>query len=103
MKYIIILTTIQGEKNARLIAKALVEKRLAACVQITRINSVYRWKGKIEEDVEHLCLIKSRENLYPEVEAEIKRLHPYETPEIIALPIKYGSEEYLQWVERETS
>jgi periplasmic divalent cation tolerance protein len=76
-----------------------VEQKLAACVQITApIASTYRWKGKVETVCEWHCLIKTREELYSKVETAIKKLHSYETPEIIAVPIIKGSSEYLSWL-----
>jgi periplasmic divalent cation tolerance protein len=80
-----------------------VEQKLAACVQINGpIESTYRWKGKVETSTEWLCLIKTWEDLFGKVEAAIKKLHPYETPEIIAVPIVKGSKEYLTWLDAET-
>ena len=82
----------------------LVEKRLAACVQIgSPILSVYRWKGEIEESSEIPLAIKSSRELFPRIQAEIKRLHSYEVPEIVALPIVDGAEDYLLWLEREVA
>ena len=97
--YIQISTTTETKKQAQKIAKYLVEQKLAACVQISGpIESTYRWKGKVETTGEHLCLIKTRASLFKKVEAAIKKLHPYETPEIIATPIIKGSREYLNWL-----
>jgi len=77
-----------------------VEEKLAACVQITGpIESTYRWKGNVENASEFLCLIKTREDFFLKVESAIKNMHPYEVPEIIAVPIIKGSKEYLQWLE----
>ena len=102
--YIQISTTTETKEQAQKIAKYLVEQKLAACVQITgTIESTYRWKGKVENAQEWLCLIKTRDALYSKVEAAIKKLHPYETPEIIAVPIIKGSKEYLNWLHDELS
>jgi len=102
--YIQISTTTETTEQAQKIAQFLVEKKLAACVQINApIESIYRWKGKIETANEWLCLIKTREDLFDIVEAAIKRLHSYETPEIIAVPIVKGSKEYLNWIDDELS
>ena len=97
------LSTTTGKKeDAEQIAKMLVEKRLAACVQVLGpITSTYWWQGKMETTTEWLCLIKSRRALYEELERAIKEIHPYETPEIIAVPILAGSKEYLAWLEKE--
>jgi len=101
--YIQISTTTETKEQAQKIARSLVEKRLAACVQISGpIESTYRWKGKIETANEWLCLIKTRDDLFDKVEAAIKKLHSYETPEIIAVPIVKGSREYLNWLNDET-
>ncbi len=101
--FIQISTTTETKKQAQKIAKYLVEQKLAACVQITGpIESTYRWKGKVETAGEYLCLIKTRTTLFKKVEAAIKKMHPYETPEIIAVPIVKGSREYLNWLNDET-
>jgi periplasmic divalent cation tolerance protein len=101
--YIQISTTTETKEQAQKIAQYLVEQKLAACVQITGpITSIYRWKDKVENAKEWLCLIKTRDDLYNNVEGAIKILHPYETPEIIAVPIVRGSKEYLQWIYEET-
>jgi periplasmic divalent cation tolerance protein len=98
--YIQITTTTETKEQAQAIAQYLVEKKLAACVQIMGpIASTYHWKGKVETASEWLCLIKTRDNLYNKVEAAIKSLHSYETPEIIAMPIIKGSKEYLNWID----
>jgi periplasmic divalent cation tolerance protein len=100
--YIQITTTTETKEQAQTIAQHLVKSRLAACVQIVGpINSTYRWKDKVENAQEWLCLIKTRADLYNKVEAAIKSLHSYETPEIIAVPIVKGSKEYLNWIDDE--
>jgi len=102
--YIQISTTTETKEQAQKIAQYLVEQKFAACVQVTGpIESTYRWKGKIETADEWLCLIKTREDLFDKVEAAIKRLHSYETPEIIAVPILKGSKEYLHWIDNEST
>jgi periplasmic divalent cation tolerance protein len=102
--FIQIVTTIDDEKLARGMAEALVEKQLAACVQVVGpVTSVYRWKDRIETAQEWQCLVKTRRDLYEAVEQAIKALHRYETPEIIALPIENGSAEYLGWIKDETT
>ena len=98
--YIQVSTTTETKEEAQKIAQYLVEQGLAACVQITGpIASTYRWKGKVENAQEWLCLIKTREDFFGKVEAAIKKSHSYETPEIIAVPIIKGSKEYLSWFE----
>lgn len=97
--YIQVVTTTEKREDAEKIAKALVEKRLAACAQLVGpIVSTYWWKGNIETAEEWQCLVKSKKSLYGEVEKAIKMLHPYETPEIIVLPIVSGSADYLKWL-----
>jgi|SRR4030043_421187 len=97
--YIQVSTTTETKEEAQKIAQYLVEQKLAACVQITGpIASTYRWKGNVETAGEWLCLIKTREDFFDKVEAAIKKLHSYETPEIIAVPIIKSSSEYLNWL-----
>lgn len=99
-----VMTTTDKEADAEKIAQALVEQRLAACVQILGpIRSTYRWQGKIESAHEWLCLVKTRRDLYPQVEQAIKAIHPYETPEILALPVIAGNPDYLQWLDDSTT
>jgi len=101
--FIQISTTTQTQEQAQKIAQYLVGQKLAACVQISGpIESTYRWKGKVETAAEWLCLIKTQSALFKEIESAIQKLHPYETPEIIATPIVEGSREYLQWLDDET-
>ena len=102
-EYLVVLTTTEEKADARKIASTLVEERLAACVQIMPIESFYRWKGKIENSGEYLCLIKTTSSLYPALEKRLKEIHPYETPEIIALSIVKGSEDYLAWLTQSIS
>jgi periplasmic divalent cation tolerance protein len=100
--YIQVTTTTETKEQAEKIAQHLVETQLAACIQIVGpITSIYHWKGKVENAQEWLCLIKTRDDLYNQVEAAIKSLHPYETPEIIAVSIIKGSKEYLNWLDKE--
>lgn len=102
-EFIEVRTTAAKREDAARIARALVEKRLAACAQIVGpITSTYWWQGKIETAEEWLCLAKARKEDYRKIERAIKELHPYQTPEIIALPIDAGSTEYLRWVGEET-
>jgi len=101
-EYIQVFTTTEKKEDAQKIAQRLVEKRLAGCVQIIGpIVSIYRWKDNLEKAEEWLCLIKSEKNLYADLEKTIKEIHPYETPEIIALPIVAGSQDYLDWLSKE--
>lgn len=100
--FIQVFTTTGQRSNAELIAKKMVEKRLSACVQISGpIISTYWWKGSIEVDEEWICVIKTRDNLFDEVERAIKEDHPYEVPEILAIPVLRGSSSYLAWLQKE--
>ena len=94
-----ILVTAANGDQGRKIARHLVEARLAACVNIlSPIESVYRWQGQTLEEPECLLIIKSAAALFAEIESAIVRLHSYQTPEIICLPIVEGSGKYLQWI-----
>jgi len=97
----VVLVTCGSEEEASRIARALVGERLAACANIldSPVRSVYRWKGRIETAMEHLLVIKTRRARLRALEAAVKRLHSYQTPEIIALPVAEGSSEYLTWLE----
>jgi periplasmic divalent cation tolerance protein len=96
---IVVLTTTETPEDAERIARRLVERELAACVQVLPpITSIYRWQGRIERATENLLLVKTRRELYAAVEAEIKANHSYQTPEIIALPVENGSADYLHWL-----
>jgi periplasmic divalent cation tolerance protein len=100
--FIQVTTTTETKADAERIALELVEARLAACVQIVGpIESIYRWKGRIETADEWLCLIKSREENYGAIEQTIRSLHPYETPEIVAVAVTGGSRDYLDWLRGE--
>jgi periplasmic divalent cation tolerance protein len=101
--YIVILVTAGSEAEAEKIATFLVEERLAACVNILNpIRSFYRWQGKVANDREWLLIIKTQVERFAAVEAKVKALHSYEVPEVIALPIRAGSEDYLRWLGNET-
>lgn len=98
-KHQIVLNTCPDQESAKRIAESLVERGLAACVNILPgIESVYKWKGRIECDQECLLLIKIQEETYPRVEQAIIELHPYELPEIVAVPIANGLPDYLNWI-----
>lgn len=101
---VIVLTNLPDKEAAMRLARELVTRRLAACVNVlAECTSVYRWKGTVEGAAEVPVLIKTRSGRYPEVEAAIRELHPYELPEIVAVPVRHGFDEYLQWVAEETS
>jgi periplasmic divalent cation tolerance protein len=95
----IVLTTAGSEEEARKIATALVERRLAACVNIIpQVTSIYRWQGKVEESGEWLLIVKTTAEAFANVQAAIAQLHSYEVPECIALAIDDGSPNYLKWI-----
>jgi periplasmic divalent cation tolerance protein len=101
-EYIQVFTTTEKREDAERIAETLVRKRLAGCVQIMgKLSSTYWWKGEVHKTEEWLCLIKSEKDLYEKLEKTIKKIHPYETPEITALPIISASKEYLAWLDLE--
>lgn len=97
---VLVLTTAGNEPEAQKIAHELVERRLAACVNIVpRIQSVYRWEGKVETAEEYLLVIKTTKSRSGEVQGAIRELHSYDLPECIVISIESGSEEYLKWIE----
>jgi periplasmic divalent cation tolerance protein len=98
-KYIVVFITASNQKEAEKIAHILVEKKLAACVNIIpRLTSIYRWQAKIERSEESLLIVKTVQSFWPRLANEIKRNHSYDVPEIIALPIVKGSKPYLDWL-----
>jgi periplasmic divalent cation tolerance protein len=102
VEFIQVVTTTMRKAEAETIARALVEQRLAACVQVLGpITSMYWWQGKMETSHEWQCWIKSRRDLYEQIEATIRQHHSYETPEILAVPVAAGSASYLAWLEGE--
>jgi periplasmic divalent cation tolerance protein len=104
MDTLLVVTNLPDRESAEKLAALLIEGRLAACVNILEpCTSVYRWQGEIQRDEEHPLLIKTAAGRYAELEASIRANHPYELPEIIAVPITGGLPAYLQWVESETN
>ena len=99
---VVVLSTCGSEDEAQRIARALVEKRLAACVNILPgVRSVYRWKNEIEDSQEVLLVIKTSRALCENVRSQIEKMHSYDLPEVLALPIVDGSQQYLEWLGRE--
>jgi len=98
---IVVIVTCRSQTEARKIARAVVEARLAACANVLGgpVQSIYRWKGQVESAKEVLVLMKSTRKRFSALEREIRRLHCYDTPEIIAVPIDAGSRAYLRWIE----
>ena len=97
---IIVLITAGSEEEAHRIAESLVKEKKAACVNIVPgVDSLFRWEGKLDSARESLLLVKTKASLFPEIVEMVKRMHSYEVPEIIALPIIGGSEDYLEWLD----
>ena len=100
---IIVLTTVPDVERGEMIARALVDERLAACVNVcAAMVSVYRWKGSTHRDMEHQLVIKTVAVHVPALQARLRELHPYELPEFLVLPVSGGSSEYLEWIRVET-
>ena len=98
-EFIVVLVTVGSATEGERLAHALVEERLAACVnRIPGVQSVYRWQGKVEQSAEELLVIKTRADLFAALEKRVRELHSYSVPEVIALPIVSGSENYLRWL-----
>src|SRR6202050_4189764 len=97
---LVALVTCGSAKEARKIARAVVEQRMAACANIVTspVQSVYRWKGRVESAKEFLLIIKTTQGRFAELKAAVKRLHSYDVPEIIALPVAAGAIDYLNWI-----
>lgn len=102
MRYCSIYITTKDEDEAKKIGKTLVEERLAACVNIHPIKSIYRWGGKIQEEAEIAMLVKTKAGLVDEVIERVKELHSYEVPCIVSVQIAKGSPDYLEWIEEST-
>jgi periplasmic divalent cation tolerance protein len=101
-RVILVLSTVPESESAR-ISETLVSERLVACVNTMPVRSCYRWKGEICHDREELLVMKTRESLFPRVMERLRELHPYEVPEILAVPVWGGYQGYLEWVLGETS
>lgn len=100
---IVVYITAPGEEEAAGLARALVEAKLAACVNmVSNIRSIYSWQGKIEDDKELLMIVKTQRHLFDRLAAKVKEIHSYDVPEIIALPIVGGSPDYLRWLQEST-
>ena len=101
-EYIQVATTTDSQSAAQTIATALVDRRLAACVQISGpIESVYRWQGKVETAQEWHCTVKTRSSLFENVAQAIGELHSYDCPEIVATPLAHVSDEYGWWLDKQ--
>ncbi|MGA3301809.1 MAG: divalent-cation tolerance protein CutA [Methylovirgula sp.] len=102
MAYAVLLTSLPDRAAAKAMAQALIAKRLVACVQMMPIESVYEWQGAVEEAAEVLLLCKMKREDYAEAEKLVLAQNPYETPEVVLLPIEAGSSAYLAWIDKVT-
>ena len=103
-EFIVVYVTVSSSDEGKRIARALVEERLAACVnQLPGVRSTYRWQGKIEEGGEELLIIKTSKSLFTALQQRVCELHSYAVPEVIAVPMVAGSEAYLQWLDEQLS
>lgn len=101
-EFVAVLVTVGSAREGERISRALVEERLAACVnRVGSIRSVYRWRGQVEESEEELLIIKTRKEVFVRLKERVQALHSYEVPEIIALPILTGNENYLRWLSKQ--
>nr|AIF12852.1 periplasmic divalent cation tolerance protein (cutA) [uncultured marine thaumarchaeote KM3_57_F01]AIF12891.1 periplasmic divalent cation tolerance protein (cutA) [uncultured marine thaumarchaeote KM3_57_F02] len=103
MKPVIIVSTFPSKQSVTSIANKLVKKKLAACVNITKISSVYAWKGKIENQAEYLALFKTSKNNKSKLKKELQKLHPYDIPEIAEINVDSINQPYLKWLVDSTS
>lgn len=100
---LVVLVTAPGADEAARMARTLVEERLAACGNVLPgLRSIYRWKGEVQDEAEALLVLKTTRQRFPALRDRILAIHPYEVPEVLALPAEAGSERYLAWVESET-
>jgi len=102
-KSILVLSTFPETASVKGVAETLVNEKLPACVNIVSgVQSIFRWQDKIDNANENILIIKTKDNLYDELEARIKELHPYELPEIVSVPIDKGLNKYLDWISENT-
>jgi len=101
MSALVVLSTVGTAADAERIGRALVEARLAACVNVLpAVTSIYRWKGKVETEEERLLVIKTRADRFEALREALVGLHPYEVPEVLALPVTSGHQPYLDWLDQ---
>lgn len=100
--YSVVLTTVATKEDATRLARALIERRLAACVNVLPATSLYRWRGEVREEGEHMLVIKTRRALVDDIREMFEEAHPYEVPELVALEVEDGSAAYLNWLRTET-
>ncbi len=102
MSYCMILVTCSNESDARQLASGLVKSKMAACVQIHPVTSIYTWENQVQTDPEFRLMIKTKSSIYNEVEAFILEHHDYEVPQIVQVPIEAGLTSYLNWIDENT-
>jgi periplasmic divalent cation tolerance protein len=100
---LVVLVTAPNDEQARVIARKLLEEKLAACINFVPIQSMYVWEGAIQDEAEVLLIIKSRQTAFHDLIAAVKAVHPYAVPEIISMPVVLGSEAYLKWIKNEVT
>ncbi|UCE39987.1 MAG: divalent-cation tolerance protein CutA [Candidatus Aminicenantes bacterium] len=102
-KYLLVITTVPDAEVGQIVAEKIIQERLAACVTLSAPSqSLYWWQGKITQDQEHILFVKTKKEAYRKLEEKIRQFHPYDFPEIIALPVFAGSKDYLNWIDDET-
>lgn len=101
--FLIVYTTLKNQKDADKISKILVNEKLAACVNYFPVNSVYKWKNRIEKVEEFMLMCKTTRSKFKMLKKRMKEIHPYELPEIIAIPVLYGDKKFLDWVTESVS
>jgi len=100
----VVLVTVPDADKAAELTRALVEARLAACGNVVPgVRSIYRWEGRIQDDGEALLVLKTSKGRFPELLERVRALHPYEVPEVLAIPVEAGNEAYLDWIAKSTS
>jgi len=103
-EFVVVYVTAGSPAEGDLLARTLVDERLAACVnRIATVQSVYRWEGKLEQSEEQLLIIKTQRRLFAALEKRVRELHSYSVPEVVALPIIDGSQDYLRWLGDQTN
>jgi periplasmic divalent cation tolerance protein len=100
--YSVVMSTAPSHEVALTLARTLVERRLAACVNVIPCTSVYRWEGEVQEDDEHLMVIKTRRTYIDDIRDLLEAEHPYDLPELVAMEVEDGSAAYLKWLKMET-
>lgn len=99
-RHLLVITTVGSDEEAAELGRSLVEKKLVACVNVVGpVRSFYTWKGQLQDDSERLLFMKTRADRFNELELAVRELHPYEVPELIAVPIERGAASYLSWVD----